>query len=253
MPSWRNNGLVALALSLLADAAIAASLWPQPAAFTADTTSFAALSPSFKFAASGSAASGSQLLARAFGRYEALLNSTALRFVADSDDNLSDDGTSAAGGVDTLAPVSGLSVVVDTAGDTISFGVNESYELSWNLSPDLPQQAPVLRAATVFGALRGLETFVQLVENDNVAHVVPLQLPVIAQITDQPRFPCVRMRACSRQSKRSLRVHAHTHTTHTPSKSRCRATPQTHTTHTTITHARTRTNTHVPSATGIAA
>jgi hypothetical protein len=199
MPS-RNSALVALALSLHADTATAASLWPQPAAFTADTTSFAALSPAFKFAASGSAASGSQLLARAFYRYETRLNATSRRFVV-----VVDDGGGGGGGgnhnaaaVDTRVPVATLSVLVDTAGDTLSFGVNESYELSWNLSPDLPQQPPVLRAATVFGALRGLETFVQLVENDNVAQAVPLQLPVIAHIADQPRFPCVRESAHSR-------------------------------------------------------
>lgn len=165
-------GLVGAGLFSSGQVADAATLWPQPASLTASNTSFVPLSTSFKFEATGVAAS-SQLLQRAFVRYEALLqpsgrDASSQRF-ASSD------------------PVAALNVVVDTEGDVIAFGVNESYSLTWDLSND-SVAVPTLHAATVFGALRGLETFSQLVENDNVAREVPLQLPVTASIVDAPRF-----------------------------------------------------------------
>ncbi|MEW5974197.1 MAG: family 20 glycosylhydrolase [Acidobacteriota bacterium] len=55
---------------------------------------------------------------------------------------------------------------------------DESYQLVVT-----PQQAE-LRAATPLGALRGLETFLQLIEDRNGSHVVPA-----VKISDQPRFP----------------------------------------------------------------
>eukprot|EP01079_Euglenida_sp_SAG-EU17-18_P000176 gene176-2364_t len=56
-----------------------------------------------------------------------------------------------------IAPVVGLDVQVDSADEKLSAGTNESYALTI--------QAPRARipAPTVFGALRGMETFSQLV------------------------------------------------------------------------------------------
>jgi hexosaminidase len=55
---------------------------------------------------------------------------------------------------------------------------DESYSL------DVSDKQAVLRAATVVGALRGLETFLQLLEGDRQGYFIP---PV--SIQDKPRFP----------------------------------------------------------------
>ena len=167
-------GLVGAGLLSSGQVADAATLWPLPASLTLSNDSFVPLSTSFKFEAAGVAAS-SQLLQRAFARYESLLQPSG-RDSPPSERLASID------------PVAALKVVVDTEGDSIAFGVNESYSLTWDLSKTLAA-VPTLHAATVFGALRGLETFSQLVENDNVAREVPLQVPVTASIADAPRFP----------------------------------------------------------------
>ena len=152
------------------------TLWPQPANVTLDDTSFAGVAATFAFTATGTAASGSALLKRAFQRYETLLKPAERSVTTPL--------------MTMVSPVTTLAVEVDQAGDTIAFGVDESYTLQWDLAAQQPQQqqTPTLHAKTVFGALRGLETFVQIAENDNVAHAVPLQLPVTAQVSDGPRF-----------------------------------------------------------------
>jgi hexosaminidase len=57
-------------------------------------------------------------------------------------------------------------------------GEDESYTL------EVKEHQAVLRAATVVGALRGLETFLQLVEGDRQGFYVPA-----VSIDDRPRFP----------------------------------------------------------------
>jgi hexosaminidase len=65
------------------------------------------------------------------------------------------------------------------AGQSIpALGEDESYTL------DVSEKQAVLRAQTVVGALRGLETFLQLLEGDRTGYFLPL-----AQIEDRPRFP----------------------------------------------------------------
>ena len=61
----------------------------------------------------------------------------------------------------------------------LAFGVDESYRLEIG-------DVAALDAATVFGALRGLETFVQLAINPGAAD--PLSVPAACSIKDAPRF-----------------------------------------------------------------
>jgi hexosaminidase len=62
--------------------------------------------------------------------------------------------------------------------DIPALGENESYHL------DITYRQAILRAPTVVGALRGLETVLQLLESDRRGYFLPG-----AQIQDQPRFP----------------------------------------------------------------
>ncbi|HMH44357.1 MAG TPA: family 20 glycosylhydrolase, partial [Pyrinomonadaceae bacterium] len=72
-----------------------------------------------------------------------------------------------------------LVVECERAGETIpSLSENESYSLEIN-----DRQAR-LRAPTVVGALRGLETFLQLLKGDREGYFLPA-----IRIHDQPRFP----------------------------------------------------------------
>lgn len=87
-------------------------------------------------------------------------------------------------GVD-IPPVSkdtaGASLVIDVDGPgqkIQSVDEDESYSI------DVSAQRLTLQANTVVGALRGLETMLQLVENDSRGFYFPL-----AHIEDQPRFP----------------------------------------------------------------
>jgi len=55
---------------------------------------------------------------------------------------------------------------------------DESYSL------EVTERQAVLAAPTVVGALRGLETFLQLLEGDRAGHFIPA-----VRIEDRPRFP----------------------------------------------------------------
>jgi hexosaminidase len=82
---------------------------------------------------------------------------------------------------DLAADESTASLVVqcDRAGETVpSLDENESYTL------DVTDKQARLAAPTVVGALRGLETFLQLVEGDRDGYYLPG-----ITIQDQPRFP----------------------------------------------------------------
>ena len=71
-----------------------------------------------------------------------------------------------------------LTIDVATAGDRVqSVAENESYRLDVNAG------GATLSALTVVGALRGLETFLQLITTDATTHFVPA-----VSITDTPRF-----------------------------------------------------------------
>ena len=72
-----------------------------------------------------------------------------------------------------------LVVQCDRAGEAVpSLSENESYSL------DITDKQARLSAPTVVGALRGLETFLQLVQGDRIGFYLPG-----IKIQDQPRFP----------------------------------------------------------------
>jgi hexosaminidase len=80
--------------------------------------------------------------------------------------------------VDSTATSPTLAVVVDTAGMRVqSPDEDESYAL------DISPLGATLRARTVVGALRGLETLLQLVASDRAGHYLPA-----VRIDDAPRF-----------------------------------------------------------------
>ena len=65
------------------------------------------------------------------------------------------------------------------AGKTVpAVDEDESYQL------DVSEKQAVLKAATVVGVLRGLETFLQLLEGDRAGYFIPA-----VSIQDKPRFP----------------------------------------------------------------
>lgn len=82
------------------------------------------------------------------------------------------------------ADVAALRVNVLAAGDELEFGADESYELV--VAPRNNSAPSTLTAATVWGALRGLETFAQLVSFDLGARTSSVQSAAVA---DAPRFP----------------------------------------------------------------
>lgn len=146
------------------------SVWPQPAHFDFDNTSLARLdAQSFEFQ-SNAVQGDATVLQQAFERYRQYIF----------------DGASTSDAVldGMLLPVlNSLQVVVDTSGSPLELGVDESYELTittLTVAKKLSVSASV-HAKTVWGALRGLETFSQLVSED-------LLLGGNVSVIDAPRF-----------------------------------------------------------------
>jgi hexosaminidase len=82
-------------------------------------------------------------------------------------------------GLTTDSATAGLVIQCQGAGQAIpSVNEDESYTL------EVSDRRAVLRAPTVVGVLRGLETFLQLLDGDRTGYYFPL-----AQIQDKPRFP----------------------------------------------------------------
>ncbi|KJE93970.1 beta-hexosaminidase subunit beta [Capsaspora owczarzaki ATCC 30864] len=84
----------------------------------------------------------------------------------------------------TWAPlITGLDVTVESNDDTLQYGIDESYELI------IPAQGgpAILRSRNVYGALRGLETFSQIVMFNPVDHVYEVA-HAPWNIEDAPRF-----------------------------------------------------------------
>ena len=76
-----------------------------------------------------------------------------------------------------------ISITVNSDSEELQLGVSENYTLSINYDAT----SGTIVADTVFGALRGLETFSQLVDwNDETRNYAINCLPV--QVTDYPRF-----------------------------------------------------------------
>eukprot|EP01051_Picozoa_sp_SAG22_P025952 SAG22_NODE_7943_length_696_cov_0.825796_1_plen_181_part_00 len=144
------------------------NLWPLPAKFSNGTAN-AFLAPDFAFGCAAAAGGCGTVLPAAFARYTGLI--------------YAEQDTAAATGPAVLG---GLTVIVDSPDDTaktLQFGMDEGYTLS------VPANGKAtLRAPTVWGALRGLETFSQLVEYDwdGGTHFV---WGTPWHISDAPRFP----------------------------------------------------------------
>ncbi len=142
-----------------------AFIWPLPTKYTNGSTSLPVDASAGVGFFSGPASS--KLLAAAFERYARL---TFPHKVPAMDA--------------AAASLSGLTVSVDsTAEDFPQIETDESYELTVPASG-----GATLHAKTVFGALRGLETFSQLVmfDFDSEAYTIP---SAPWGITDSPRFP----------------------------------------------------------------
>ncbi|HEY0321784.1 MAG TPA: family 20 glycosylhydrolase [Pyrinomonadaceae bacterium] len=82
-------------------------------------------------------------------------------------------------GLASDAATAGLVIQTQGGGQAVpSVNEDESYTL------EVTEKQAVLRAPTVVGVLRGLETFLQLLDGDRAGYYFPL-----AQIQDKPRFP----------------------------------------------------------------
>lgn len=137
-------------------------IWPKPQLQVVDGTQGLVKNPhGFQFVATGAQSS---ILAAAFKRYHALCFSAAAS---------SHQGGGAAP-VNTSELV-GLDVNVISAELELSLTTSENYTLH------VGYPRATLVAVTVFGALRGLETFSQLLQDD---HTITAQT-----VVDWPRFP----------------------------------------------------------------
>ena len=88
-----------------------------------------------------------------------------------------------------------LSVVTKSDSESLQFGVDESYNLSISLAAEdaatdkmVVNFKAVIQASTVFGALRGLESFAQLIDwQGSSSNYVVKYAPLF--MSDTPRFP----------------------------------------------------------------
>jgi hexosaminidase len=139
------------------------------------------------FALSGKRSEYSKLLTAAFERYTALTFPHVISAGA---------GASSASGTPALTSLKVS--VASLAEDFPQLETDESYELTI-----APTSGATLTANTVFGALRGLETFSQMVvfDFDSEAYTLPY---APWQISDTPRFP---HRGLMIDSARFVRIH----------------------------------------------
>ena len=129
-------------------AALGLTVWPQPQKQTSTGATYVLDFTNFSFAASGAGAQ-SEVLLDAFKRYRSII----LLHSASSHQQQSLRQTSG-----TIASVR---VKVASADETLSLETDQSY----NLTVGAPTIA--LDARTVYGALNGLESLSQLVQNEN--------------------------------------------------------------------------------------
>ena len=156
------------------------ALWPLPGNFTTGNHTIS-LASGFTFRCAGVAGGcgARSLLQTAFVRYRAQIFAEQ-------------GGGGGGGGVSTDGQqLSLLTVHVESADErkTLQLGMDESYSLEITLpgQPGDSSQA-MLSAPTVWGALRGLETFGQLVEWDWDGHSHIIR-SAPWHIKDKPRFP----------------------------------------------------------------
>lgn len=154
----------AASFALLAACARGASVWPLPASISLDGRVIA-LSDSFTFTTT----TPTPLLAAAFDRYAAIL---ALRAPPLTPTNATP--------APSAPPLAALAVALRSTDEALDVGTSEAYNLT------VDAHAATLAADTVFGALRGLETFAQLVEARGAGGAA--RVVAAAAVADSPRF-----------------------------------------------------------------
>jgi hexosaminidase len=181
--------------------ALNASLWPQPraAAFGAASSPIDASRFAFALAAAPPPNASSEaldILAAAFERYGAIVFGGAGSVGAGGETLTRPSPHSAADAAPSGAHVGpaagpgalvGLAVSLSSADDTLQLNCDESYSL-FVPAPDsggAPANA-TLACATVYGCLRGLETFSQSVVATASGLLVVAQTPLLVE--DAPRF-----------------------------------------------------------------
>ena len=160
----------------------AAMVWPQPQRQTLGTTSgYLAARADFLFAATNAAAAGSDTLRDGMARYRAIVFQRPpepMSWVGhcDPDERQLRWPCPPPPVVPSRALIlRSLNVTIRSADDTLGLETSENYTLAIRFP------SAVLVADTAYGALRGLETFAQLVQPD---HSIREQ-----RIADFPRFP----------------------------------------------------------------
>jgi hexosaminidase len=146
---------------LVALRAGATSLWPQPDSVVLGA-SLLAVAPAFTF----TSATPTPILSKAFTRYAAIVGIRVAPLSPTTD----------AGVAGTIAA---LAVTLRSTNEALDFNTSEAYEL------DVAAVGSTLVADTVFGALRGLETFSQLAEFSTAAGSAVVRE---AAVRDAPRF-----------------------------------------------------------------
>eukprot|EP01133_Synstelium_polycarpum_P001361 gene1361-1560_t len=142
-----------------AQAATGPALFPQPQSITSGTTTIQLNAATFKIATS----STSQVLAVAIARYQKLFFTFGV-------------------GAKTTKPASTLNLVIASSSEDLQMGVDESYTLAVSATGSL-----TITSNTIYGAMRGLETFSQLISYNQAANTYSIPFAPI-QITDFPRF-----------------------------------------------------------------
>ena len=156
------RALLALALPLAASG----SLWPLPVALAPGPAAFP-LAANFRLQVVGGS---TPLLDAALARYASLLQLRAL------------PATPYAGPLDAAHPLGLLSITLNSTNPEQRLDTSEAYSLS------VAESGAALVAATWVGALRGLETFSQLVEyTPSLAPGYPFLVPA-CEVVDAPRF-----------------------------------------------------------------
>jgi hexosaminidase len=160
----------------------AAMVWPQPQNQVLESTSgYLAISARFAFIAANPAAASSDTLQQAMARYRAIVfqrGPEPMSWVGrcDPDEHQLRWPCPPPPVVPSRALVLlSINVSIHTADDTLSLETSERYTLTVGFP------SATLVADTAYGAMRGLESFAQLVQPD---HSIRAQ-----SITDFPRFP----------------------------------------------------------------
>jgi len=160
-------GLACLALGQTTNSTL---LWPMPQSITTGAGTASVSASSFAIKTSSS----SDILAEGIKRYLNLI------FPWESTPK-SKAKFSKNGPIEASGTISSLQITVNSNSEDLYFGVDESYSLTVPVTGSAQ-----LNAATVFGALHGLETFSQLVLYDSSAGYYINSLPIMIQ--DAPRF-----------------------------------------------------------------